>query len=179
MASAEMAVHSSDASAAVHHRTDVDRLLAGYRATRAQDALFDLRPPGLRGPGIGYDEFVHQAGHVRPARAELADAVGDRGRAGLQRLRAAVHQLVDNDDIPYTRVDPATESATNGQGEPRPWRLDSLPLVVSAPDWEALEAGLVQRSRVLNAVLADLYGSRRSLTEGGLPPGALFARPRC
>src|ERR1700760_12533 len=177
MASAEMAVHSSDASAAVHHRTDVDRLLAGYRATRAQDALFDLRPPGLRGPGIGYDEFVDEAGNVRPAWTELADAVGDRGRAGLQRLRSAVHQLVDNDDITYTRVDPATESATNGQGEPRPWRLDSLPLVVSAPDWEALEAGLLQRSRVLNAVLADLYGSRRSLTEGVLPPELLFADP--
>src|SRR6201992_3303235 len=146
MASAEMAVHSSDA-AAFHHRTDVDRLLAGYRATRAQDALFDLRPPGLRGPGIGYDEFVDQAGNVRPAWTELADAVGDRGGAGLQRLRSAVHQLVDNDDITYTRVDPATESATNGQGEPRPWRLDSLPLVVSAPDWEALEAGLGARAR--------------------------------
>ena len=177
MASAEMAVHSSDASAAFHHRTDVDRLLAGYRATRAQDALFDLRPPGLRGPGIGYDEFFDEAGNVRPAWTELADAVGDRGRAGLQRLRSAVHQLVDNDDITYTGVDPAKQPAAGGQGEPRPWRLDPLPLVVSAPDWEALEAGLVQRSRVLNAVLADLYGSRRSLTEGVLPPELLFAHP--
>jgi len=30
---------------------------------------------------------------------------------------------------------------------------------------------------VLNAVLADLYGSRRSLTEGVLPPELLFAHP--
>ena len=177
MAIGDMAVHSRDASAAFHHRTDVDRLLAGYRATRAQDALFDLRPPGLRGPGIGYDEFVDEAGNVRPAWTELADAVGDRGRAGLQRLRSAVHQLVDNDDITYTGVDPAKEPAAASQGEPRAWRLDPLPLVVSAPEWEALEAGLVQRSRVLNAVLADLYGSRRSLTEGVLPPELLFAHP--
>src|SRR5277367_3319694 len=172
-----MMLHSSDASAALHHRTDVDRLLAGYRATRAQDALFDLRPPGLRGPGIGYDEFVDEAGNVRPAWTELADAVGDRGRAGLQRLRSAVHQLVDNDDITYTGVEPAKQPAAGGQGESRPWRLDPLPLVVSAPEWEALEVGLVQRSRVLNAVLADLYGSRRSLTEGVLPPELLFAHP--
>ena len=61
--------------------------------------------------------------------------------------------------------------------ESRPWRLDPLPLVVSAPDWEVLEAGLVQRSRVLNAVLADVYGNRRSLTEGVLPPELLFAHP--
>src|ERR1700689_5960584 len=106
MASAEMAVHSSDASATFHHRTDVDRLLAGYRATRAQDALFDLRPPGLRGPGIGYDEFVDEAGNVRPAWTELADAVGDRGRAGLQRLRPPGHPLGDNDDITHTPAEP-------------------------------------------------------------------------
>ena len=49
--------------------------------------------------------------------------------------------------------------------------------MVSAPDWDVLEAGLVQRSRVLNAVLADVYGARRSLTEGVLPPELLFANP--
>ncbi|BBX44368.1 circularly permuted type 2 ATP-grasp protein [Mycobacterium cookii] len=168
-----MTVHSSESSAVAHHRTDVDQLLAGYRAARSQEALFDLRPPGLRGPVSGYDEFVDRAGNVQPGWTELADVVGDRGRAGLSRLSAAVRQLVDNDDITYTGVDPAKEP----HAEPRPWRLDPLPLVVSASDWDVLEAGLVQRSRVLNAVLADLYGARRALTEGVLPPELLFAHP--
>ena len=172
-----MTLHSGESSAAFRYRADVDRLLAGYRAARAQETLFDLRPPGLQGPVIGYDEFVGDAGDVRPAWTELADAVGDRGRAGLNRLIAAVHQLIDNDDITYTGVDPAKATVAGGHGEPRPWRLDPLPLVVSAPDWEILESGLLQRSRVLNAVLADLYGSRRSLTEGVLPPELLFAHP--
>ncbi len=173
----EVTLHSSESSAAAHHRTDVDQLLAGYCAARSQEALFDLRPPSLRGPVSGYDEFVDHAGNVLPAWAELADVVGDRGRAGLSRLSSAVRQLVDNDDITYTGVDPARQPAADGQGEQRPWRLDTLPLVVSALDWDVLETGLVQRSRVLNAVLADLYGSRRSLTEGVLPPELLFANP--
>ena len=178
MASAEMALPSSEPSAAFRHRSDVDRLLAGYRAARAQETLFDLRTPGLAGPVIGYDEFVDAAGNVRPAWTELADAVGERGRAGLNRLRSAVHQLVDNDDITYTGIDPGSEPAVDGHGvEPRPWHLDSLPLLVAAADWEVLEAGLLQRSRMLNAVLADLYGPRRSLTEGVLPPELLFAHP--
>ena len=176
MASAHMAVHPSD-SAPLHDRADVDRLLAGYRTARTQEALFDVRTPDLAGPAIGYDEFLDQAGNVRPAWADLADAVGDRGRAGMSRLRSAVRQLVDNDDITYTGIDPAKGSADGVPGEPRPWRLDPLPLVVAAPDWEALETGLVQRSRVLNAILADLYGNRRSLTEGVLPPELLFAHP--
>jgi uncharacterized circularly permuted ATP-grasp superfamily protein/uncharacterized alpha-E superfamily protein len=177
MVSAEMAVHPTEPSAALHHRTDVDRLLEGYRAARAQDALFDLRPPGLEGPVIGYDEFVDEAGNIRPAWTELADVVGDRGRAGLSRLNAAVRQLVDNDDITYTGVDAGRDLIGRDGVEPKPWRLDPLPLVVSASDWDVLEAGVVQRSRVLNAVLADLYGDRRALTEGVLPPELLFAHP--
>lgn len=146
---------------------DADRLLAGYRAARAQEALFDLR----HGPAAGYDEFVDRDGNVRPAWAELADTIAERGRAGLDRLRSVVRGLIDSDGITYTDVD-------RGHGlEPRPWILDTLPLVLSAAEWEALEAGLVQRSRLLDAVLADLYGPRTLLTEGVLPPELLFAHP--
>jgi uncharacterized circularly permuted ATP-grasp superfamily protein/uncharacterized alpha-E superfamily protein len=169
-----MTLDSTEPSAALRDRTDVDLLLTGYRAARAQQALFDLRTPGAAGPVTGYDEFVDEAGNVRAAWTELADAVGERGRAGLNRLRSAVRQLVDNDDITYTRIDPG---AAHHDVEPRPWRLDPLPLLVSAADWELLEAGLVQRSRVLNAVLADLYGDRHLLTDGLLPPELVFGHP--
>ncbi|WP_156689545.1 circularly permuted type 2 ATP-grasp protein [Mycobacterium sp. Marseille-P9652] len=147
---------------------DADRLLAAYRTARAQETLFDLR----HGPGIGYDEFVDRDGQVRPAWWELADTVAQRGRAGLDRLRSVVHGLIDNDGITYTEVGPT------GHGlEPRPWRLDTLPIVVSAADWEVLEAGLLQRSRLLDAVLSDLYGPRTMITEGVLPPELLFGHP--
>ena len=151
---------------------DSDRLLAGYRTARAQEALFDLR----HGPGAGYDEFVDREGNVRPAWSELADAVAGRGRAGLDRLRSMVDSLIDNDGITYTEVD----ASRDGDGhalEPRPWSLDTLPIVVSAADWDAVETGLVQRSRLLDAVLADLYGPRNLLTEGILPPELVFAHP--
>ena len=174
MASAEAALGTSESSAVSHNRSDVDRLLAGYRTARAQQALFDLRA----GPRIGYDEFVDEAGNVRPAWTDLADAVGERGRAGLDRLRSVMHSLIDNDGITYTEVDPNRGSVADGHGaEAGPWRLDPLPLLVSVADWETLEAGLVQRSRLLDAVLADLYGPRRALTSGVLPPELLFAHP--
>jgi uncharacterized circularly permuted ATP-grasp superfamily protein/uncharacterized alpha-E superfamily protein len=152
-------------------RYDADRLLAGYRTARAQEALFDLR----HGPGIGYDEFVDRDGNVRPAWSELADAVAERGRAGLNRLRSVVDSLIDNDGITYTEVVPGRDGAH--ALEPRPWSLDTLPIVLSAADWEVLEAGLVQRSRLLDAVLADLYGPRTLLTEGILPAQLVFAHP--
>lgn len=152
---------------------DVDDLLAGYRAARAQDTLFDVRC------GAGYDEFVDAAGAVRPSWAELAELVGDRGRTGLDRLRALLRGLVDNDGITYIEMDRKGEAVTGGDGAavPGPWHLDALPLLVSAEDWATLESGLVQRSRLLDAVLADLYGPRISITSGILPPQLLFAHP--
>jgi len=174
MASPDMALDAGGSTAAAGTAGggyDADRLLAGYRTARAQEALFDLR----HGPGSFYDEFVDRDGNVRPAWSELADAVADRGRAGLNRLRSVVDSLIDNDGITYTEVD---SSRDDGHAlEPRPWSLDTLPIVLSAADWDVLETGLVQRSRLLDAVLADLYGPRALLTDGVLPPELVFGHP--
>ena len=153
--------------AALH---DPDRLIAGYRAARTQEALFG---PGGRSPSasIGYDEFVDAAGDVRRGWSELADLIGERGRAGLDKLRETVSALVDHDGITYIAVD------GQGSAAPRPWHLDGLPLLVSPEDWATLEPGVAQRSRLLDAVLADLYGPRRAVTGGVLPPELLFAHP--
>jgi uncharacterized circularly permuted ATP-grasp superfamily protein/uncharacterized alpha-E superfamily protein len=154
---------------------DIDNLLAGYRAARAQQALFDPRGTA----NAGYDEFVDAAGRVRPSWLELAEGVGERGRDGLQRLRAVVDNLVDNDGITYVTPDANGSAGQNGSEDTDPggWYLDALPLVISATDWDRLESGLVQRSRLLDAVLTDLYGARRSVTGGLLPPQLLFAHP--
>jgi uncharacterized circularly permuted ATP-grasp superfamily protein/uncharacterized alpha-E superfamily protein len=157
---------------------DPDRLLAGYRAAWAQEALFDLR--GGRSGFAGYDEFVDAAGNVRPGWSEFAEIVGERGRAGLERLRATVSALLDKDGITYIAIDDRDDDAGgNGHGTaaPTPWHLDGLPLMVSPDDWETLESGAVQRSRLLDAVLSDLYGPLRAVTSGVLPPELLFAHP--
>ena len=154
---------------------DMDNLLAGYRTARAQQALFDPRG----GAATGYDEFVDAAGNVRPSWRELAECVGERGRDGLEHLRSVVRNLVDNDGITYIQQGTNGDSVTNGDGAavPGAWHLDALPLVISATDWDTLESGLVQRSRLLDAVLADLYGPRRSVTGGVFPAQLLFSHP--
>ncbi|MCH9728289.1 MAG: circularly permuted type 2 ATP-grasp protein, partial [Actinomycetia bacterium] len=155
-----------------------DNPLGPYPTVRPQQALFDVQS-SEQGPAVSYDEFVDEAGDVRPAWQELADGVREWGRGGLDRLRAVVRSLVDNDGITYIQVDHNGDAITNGDGATVPglWQLDAMPLVISAADWNTLEAGLVQRSRLLDAVLTDLYGERRSITSGLLPPQLLFAHP--
>lgn len=119
-------------------------------------------------PGVtDHDEFVDAAGQIRAGWQEFGAFVGGRGTEDLDRMRDVVRSLVDNTGI------------TGGEddGVPAHWPLDGLPLLVSAADWDVLEAGVVQRSRLLDAVLSDLYGERRVISAGILPPQLVFGHP--
>ena len=60
----------------------------------------------------------------------------------------------------------AAEGVTFGDG---PFHLDPVPRVISADDWSALEAGLLQRVRALDAFCADVYGERRIVATAWCP----------
>ncbi len=65
----------------------------------------------------------------------------------------------------------------NGLSLDEPWRLDLLPLVISAEEWRQLEAGVIQRARLLNLVLHDLHGVQRLVRNGFIPAPLLYANP--
>ena len=57
----------------------------------------------------------------------------------------------------------------------RPWELDPIPLIFSSAEWEKIATGLTQRAELLNRVLMDMYGERRLIKEGVLPPEVVYA----
>ena len=59
----------------------------------------------------------------------------------------------------------------------RPWPLDLFPLLIPPGDWAHIEAGVLQRVRVLEAVMADIYGMRRLLKDGLLPAALVQGHP--
>ncbi|MBX9680173.1 MAG: circularly permuted type 2 ATP-grasp protein [Gemmataceae bacterium] len=63
------------------------------------------------------------------------------------------------------------------RGAYRPWKLDPIPFLVAQEDGDRLAKGLVQRARLLEAILRDLYGPRRLLLEGVLPAEVVFGNP--
>ena len=65
----------------------------------------------------------------------------------------------------------------DAEGPQRPWSLDLFPLVVDAPSWQHIEAGVQQRMRLLEAVMADVYGPRTYLAQGLLPPALVHGHP--
>jgi uncharacterized circularly permuted ATP-grasp superfamily protein len=49
------------------------------------------------------------------------------------------------------------------------FRLDPMPRVIAAEDWQHLKVGLAQRAKALNAFVADAYGPRRIVKAGLIP----------
>lgn len=66
---------------------------------------------------------------------------------------------------------------TYGAPEGGAWRLDPVPMVVDESAWTRLEVAVAQRAAVLDAVLADVYGSRRLLSDRLIPPELVLADP--
>jgi uncharacterized circularly permuted ATP-grasp superfamily protein/uncharacterized alpha-E superfamily protein len=62
-------------------------------------------------------------------------------------------------------------------GPQRPWALDLFPLIVDSQDWQHIEAGVLQRVRLLEHVMADVYGAQTLLVSGHLPPALVHGHP--
>lgn len=59
----------------------------------------------------------------------------------------------------------------------RPWRLDPMPYVVTADEFTWIEGAVTRRMQMLEAVLSDLYGERRLVSEGIIDPAVLWSSP--
>ncbi|MFD6391319.1 circularly permuted type 2 ATP-grasp protein [Nocardia sp. NPDC060259] len=147
-------------------RAQVAEQLARYRAESKTGARYDECGRPTRGY---YDELVDGRGRVRSMWSELSADFVDQGISGLGRIDHRVRRQIEDDGVTYTEVGLGDDAPT-----PMPWRLDPIPLLVSADDWTRLETGLVQRSLVLDEVLTDVYGPRRLIASGLLPPEIVF-----
>ncbi|MET3806438.1 putative circularly permuted ATP-grasp superfamily protein/putative alpha-E superfamily protein [Nakamurella sp. UYEF19] len=117
-----------------------------------------------------YDELTGATGNLLPGWAEIAGGLDSIGHAGLSGLTSLVDRLLEDDGVTYTPVSAGQRTAVPAQR----WQLDPVPLLIEAADWARLEAGLLQRSTLLDAVLTDIYSARSVLTSGLLPPELVF-----
>jgi uncharacterized circularly permuted ATP-grasp superfamily protein/uncharacterized alpha-E superfamily protein len=153
-------------------------VLGRYLATAGQSTV-DREP--------AFDEFATGDGTVRQGWSALLAGLDEFADKELLQAQREVARLLEDDNVTYT---PSPASAIsiadepNGHGpaagtpdglvEPQPWRLDPLPLILDDREWAGLEAGLVQRAELLDAIMADLYGARRLLARRLIPAAAIF-----
>jgi uncharacterized circularly permuted ATP-grasp superfamily protein/uncharacterized alpha-E superfamily protein len=136
---------------------------AGDRAAALDVLLHHALPAD---PGV-WDELRVAGGAVRPRWQRFASLLPAPARGELaadldRRVGQVAHQL---------KIDGVTHNVFDERGvASRPWSLELLPLLIEAAEWSGIEAAIVQRAGLLEAMLDDLYGARTLLAEGLLPP---------
>jgi len=117
-----------------------------------------------------YDEMFEAPGVPRRSWLPLVRGLGELGPEQMARRWEQARRLIHENGVTYNVYgDP--------QGMDRPWELDAVPLVMSAAEWGRVASALAQRARLLDLILGDLYGPKKLLHDGLLPPELVFAHP--
>ncbi len=148
--------------------------MSSLPVTHAAAAPTPAFEPPEPAAGPYWDECRTASGTLRPAWQRFfaaAPALHGEASAAFAHLRKAISQQIRADGVTHNlhaSGDAAQPSAA------RPWSLEALPLIVEPADWAVIEQGVVQRARLLGAMLADLYGPQRLLRDALLPPALVF-----
>ena len=108
--------------------------------------------------GDAFDEMMDAEGSVRPSYQAVYSTLN---RSTSDDLRMIAESLANN----YTQAGVTFDVG----GVERPFPLDLVPRVIASPEWEIIEAGVVQRVRALEAFLADIYSDARVISDGVIP----------
>ena len=111
------------------------------------------------------DVPLHLSAALQTASPHWSDFLAHLGTEGIESLparhEAIVRQVRDN-GMTYNVY-------ANADQPQRPWSLDLLPLILSAQDWSQIQTGVIQRMRLLEGIMSDVYGMQHLLKEGAIP----------
>ncbi len=120
-------------------------------------------------PGV-HDELVDATGRLRPHWAAMLGRLAGLGRDEIARRFVEADRRLAESGVVYRVY--GDEAETD-----RPWPLAHLPIVIDGDDWAMLAEGVLQRARLFEAILDDLMGEARLVTEGALPAALVAGNP--
>ncbi len=113
-----------------------------------------------------YNEMYDTTGTVRPHYRAYADWLAATPAERIARKRAEA-------DIAFHRVGITFavygDESSKENGKERLIPFDIIPRVIPSAEWKALQAGLSQRVKTLNAFLNDIYHGQEILKAGIIP----------
>ena len=110
-----------------------------------------------------FDEMFENDGNVRRHYRALAESLSRVTVEDFRRRKAMTDLSMRQDGVGFT-VYRAEE------GIERVWPMDPVPRIISAEEWQQVEAGLIQRINALNLFLWDIYHDQFILRDRVVPP---------
>jgi uncharacterized circularly permuted ATP-grasp superfamily protein len=124
--------------------------------------LKDYKPNKL------FDELIDESGKVRPYYKTIVDRLSGLSQEELKTKIRSLELLFLKQGITFTVYG-------DEKGTERVFPFDPFPRVIPAPEWETIEAGLVQRITALNLFLYDVYHEQRIIKEGIIPKEVVYS----
>jgi uncharacterized circularly permuted ATP-grasp superfamily protein/uncharacterized alpha-E superfamily protein len=118
-----------------------------------------------------YPEMIDLKRSIRPQWQPMFNHLKAYGPDDVEARWQRAQRMIRENGVTYNVYDDA-------QSGSHPWVLDPIPLMIDPDEWEELSAGLIQRMRVLNLAMTDLYSEKTLLKENILPGELLFANPQ-
>ncbi len=150
--------------------------LAAALAPAAAPGHFDELRGSMSAPGGSKNALSASAGgaeSLSPLSENWTRFFNFLGTGGFQELdhrSANLQRQIRDNGVTYNVY-------ADADGPQRPWSLDLFPMLVSQQDWSFIEAGVRQRARLLDRVMADIYGPQQLLAQGLLPSALVHGHP--
>ena len=122
-------------------------------------------------PGIGtYNEVLADDHSIQPDWQTFFSSLLKIGPAEIQNRNNDILRLMKENGVAYNIYnDPS--------GQSRPWELDPIPKIISAKEWETINAGLIQRAELFDLILKDIYGPQTLIKDGIIPQELIYLHP--
>lgn len=117
----------------------------------------------------GVDEAYNAEGQVHPHWQYLLQSLHNMGAEQINERQQKAARLLRDDGATYKIYDEPDHNQS--------WQLNPVPLLISSDEWQAVEALLVERAEVFDLLLQDIYGERKLIRQGVIPPELLFSHP--
>jgi len=117
-----------------------------------------------------YNELFSDGTIIRPDWQTFFSSLHQLGYKELQNRNVDILRLLKENGVAYNIYnDPS--------GQTRPWELDPIPQLITAQEWETINAGLVQRAELFDLLLKDIYGPQTLIKNGILPQELIYLHP--
>ena len=118
-------------------------------------------------PGIP-DEFIGADGRPRAHWLRFLAALTELSADDIGKRFATADRHIRDTGVSYRAY---------GDKSERAWPLSHLPLLIEADEWREIAQGIEQRARLMELLLADIYGEGRLIAAGDLPAAAVTGSP--
>lgn len=118
-------------------------------------------------PQQGIDEAYDDEGRIRPYWRYLLHSLESLGQDTIEERQKKARRILRDDGATYKIYDEPDASQS--------WQLNPIPLLINSDEWNQIETGLIERAELFNLLLQDIYGERKLVRQGVIPPELLFS----